>query len=117
MHFTFLTSEILNYLDNDTEYIGMVAKCYYLSYDINQKKNKTDLLLQSLEKAKEFQLKAIKKANLDNADLLDDYNNMLSKIHKKYFEYYTNLKDYDSAEKALKEAILQNENDIDVCVS
>jgi tetratricopeptide repeat protein 21B len=112
--FTCLTNEVLNCLDNDTEYIGMVAKCYYLSYEINLKKNKTDLLLQCLEKAKEFQLKGIKKANLDNADLLDDYNNMLSKIHKKYFEYYTNLKDHDSAEKALKEAILQNESDIDV---
>ena len=92
----------------------MVAKCYFLSYDINQKKNKSDLLLQCLDKAKEFQLKAIKKANLDNADLLDDYNDMLSKIHKKYYEYYTNVKDYDSAEKALKEAILHNESDIDV---
>jgi hypothetical protein len=33
---------------------------------------------------------------------------------KKYYEYYTDLKDSNSAEKALKEAILNNESDVDV---
>ena len=56
----------------------MIAKCYYLAYDINQKRNRSELLVQSLEKAKEYQLKAIKRAQLDNTDLLDDFRKMLS---------------------------------------
>lgn len=63
---------------SDPEYLGMIAKCYYLAYDINQKRNRSELLVQSLEKAKEYQLKAIKRAQLDNTDLLDDFKKMLS---------------------------------------
>ncbi len=33
---------------------------------------------------------------------------------KKYYEYYSDLKDSNAAEKALKEAILNNESDVDV---
>lgn len=57
----------------------MIAKCYYLAYDINQKRNRPELLVQSLEKAKEYQFKAIKRAQLDNPDLLDEFKKMLSK--------------------------------------
>lgn len=65
-------------LGNDSEYLGMIAKCYYLAYDINLKRNRPELLVQSLEKAKEYQLKAIKRAQLDNTDLLEDFRKMLS---------------------------------------
>ncbi len=56
----------------------MIARCYLLSYDINHKKNKNDLLLPVLEKAKEYQMKAIKRAQVDNPDLLDEYRNTQS---------------------------------------
>ena len=56
----------------------MVSKCYLLAYDINTKRNRTDLLLQSLEKAKEFQLKAIKRAQVDNPDLAEEFKKNLS---------------------------------------
>ena len=65
-------------IGNDSEYLGMIAKCYYLAYDINLKRNRPELLVQSLEKAKEYQLKAIKRAQLDNTDLLEDFRKMLS---------------------------------------
>lgn len=56
----------------------MVAKCFLLMYDIYQKRNRNDLLMASLEKAKDYQLKAIKKAQVDNPDLLEEYNHNLS---------------------------------------
>lgn len=70
--------KMLLILGNDSEYLGMIAKCYYLAYDINLKRNRPELLVQSLEKAKEYQLKAIKRAQLDNTDLLEDFKKMLS---------------------------------------
>ena len=56
----------------------MVAKCCFLMYEISQKRNKHEILLQWLEKAKEFQLKAIKKAQLENPDAADEYRKMLT---------------------------------------
>ena len=38
----------------------------------------------------------------------------LIRILKKYFQYYTDLKNFDAAEKSLREAIIQNESDIEV---
>ena len=70
--------KMLIILGNDSEYLGMIEKCYYLAYDINLKRNRPELLVQSLEKAKEYQLKAIKRAQLDNTDLLEDFKKMLS---------------------------------------
>ena len=56
----------------------MQAKCYILSYEINQKKNKSDQLIASLDKAKECQLKAIKRAQIDNPDLIEEFKNNMS---------------------------------------
>ena len=56
----------------------MLAKCCFLMYEISQKRNKTDVLLQWLEKAKEFELKAIKKAQVENPDAADEYRKMLT---------------------------------------
>jgi hypothetical protein len=58
----------------------MVAKCYLLAYDVNQKRNRNELLLTSLDKSKEYQMKAIKRAQVDNPDLLAEYNKSLSKF-------------------------------------
>lgn len=63
---------------SDSENLGMIAKCYFLAYDINQKRGRTELLVHTLEKAKEYQLKAIKRAQIDNTDLLEDFKKMLS---------------------------------------
>jgi tetratricopeptide repeat protein 21B len=65
--------------DSDTEYLGMVARCYLLAYDVNQKRGRSELLLTSLDKSKEYQLKAIKRGQVDNPDLLAEYNKSLSK--------------------------------------
>ena len=56
----------------------MQAKCYLLSHEINQKRNKHEQLLVCLDKAKEYQLKAIKRSQVDNPDLLEDYKNTMS---------------------------------------
>ncbi|CAF0765805.1 unnamed protein product [Brachionus calyciflorus] len=106
-----IISEALSEINADPEYLGMVAKCYILAYDINFKRNRSDSLLTSLEKAKEFQLKAIKRAQVDNPDLLEELKKNLSAIYKKFFEHHSESKDYNAAEKALKEAILQDESD------
>ena len=68
-----------NFSDSDTEYLGMVAKCYLLAYDINQKRGRNEQLLTSLDKSKEYQLKSIKRAQVDNPDLLVEFNKSLSK--------------------------------------
>jgi tetratricopeptide repeat protein 21B len=62
----------------DPEYLAMQAKCYVLSFEINQKRNKTDQIVASLDKAKECQLKAIKRAQIDNPDLLDEFKRSMS---------------------------------------
>ena len=65
----------------DPEYLAMQAKCHVLSFEINQKRNKADqaaFLVVSLDKAKECQLKAIKRAQIDNPDLLDEFKKNMS---------------------------------------
>jgi hypothetical protein len=47
-------------------------------FDIYQKRNRNDSLSASLEKAKDYQLKAIKKAQVENPDLLEEYKHNLS---------------------------------------
>jgi hypothetical protein len=56
----------------------MQAKCLLLSYEISLKRNKADQALPLLEKAKEIQLKSIKRAQVDNPDLLEEYKVNLS---------------------------------------
>lgn len=73
-----IISDALSDKSSDSEYLGMVAKCYFLAYDINLKRNRLELLTQSLEKAKDFQLKAIKRAQVDNPELLDDFKKTLT---------------------------------------
>ena len=60
--------------DSDSEYLAMTAKCCLLMFDINMKKNKTDLLQQWLEKAKECQTKTMKRAQVENSDSIEDYH-------------------------------------------
>lgn len=57
----------------------MISKCYLLAYEINFKRNRTDLLLTSLEKSKEFQLKAIKRAQVENPDIVEELKKNLVK--------------------------------------
>ena len=63
----------------DAEQLNMVAKCHLLFYEINLKRARTDALLASLNKAKECTLKATKRAQVDNTDLLPDLKVMVSK--------------------------------------
>ena len=37
----------------------------------------------------------------------------VQRLYKKYFDHYTDIKDFDSAEKVLKEAILHDETDVE----
>lgn len=92
----------------------MVAKCCLLMYSVNYKRNKSENLGQWLEKSKEIQQKAIKRAQMENSDSIEEFRITLSSILKKYFQYYTDLKENEPAEKALREAIIQNESDIEV---
>lgn len=57
----------------------MISKCYLLAYEINLKRNRTDLLVTSLDKSKEFQLKAIKRAQVENPDIVEDLKKNLVK--------------------------------------
>lgn len=109
-----IITEALSDINNDAEYLGMVARCYLLAYEVNQKRNRNEQLLPSLEKSKDFHLKAIKKAQVDNPDLLIELNKSLSRLYKKFYHHYTELvKDMDAGEKVLKEAILHDEADIE----
>ncbi len=56
----------------------MVAKCCILMYNACNKKNKTESLGQWLEKAKEIQQKAIKRAQMENSDLIDEFRTTYS---------------------------------------
>lgn len=94
-----IITEALNESSNDTEYLAMVAKCILLMYDINLKRNRTDSLGQWLDKAKEIQQKTMKRAEMENSENIDDYKATYTMILKKYFQYYTDLKDFESAEK------------------
>ena len=82
-------------------------------YEINLKKNRTDTLGQWLDKSKELQQKAIKRGQMENSDSIEEYRNSFTIILKKFFQYYTDLKDFEKAEKSLREAIIQNETDIE----
>lgn len=56
----------------------MVAKCCLLMYNVCFKKNKTEPLGQWLEKSKEMQQKAIKRAQMENSDIIDEFRNTYS---------------------------------------
>ena len=47
-------------------------------YNVCNKKNKTESLGQWLEKAKEIQQKAIKRAQMENSDLIDEFRTTYS---------------------------------------
>lgn len=74
-----IVSEALSDNSNDSEYLGMVAKCCLLMYNVCYKKNKTESLGQWLEKAKEIQQKAIKRAQMENSDSLEEFRITFSK--------------------------------------
>jgi hypothetical protein len=57
----------------------MLAKCCLLMCEINKKRNNSEAILAWLQKAKDLQLKANKRAQIDNTDLLEEFNKMLSK--------------------------------------
>ena len=52
----------------------MVAKCCLLMYEMYFKKNKTESIGAWLDKAKEIQLKAMKKGQLENSDSAEEFN-------------------------------------------
>ncbi len=62
----------------DPEYLAMQAKCYVLSFEISQKGSKSDQMVALLDKARECQLKAIKRAQVDNPDLIEEFKNNMS---------------------------------------
>ena len=53
----------------------MLAKCCLIMYEMNLKKNKTESLGIWLDKAKEMQQKAIKRGQMENSDLIEEYRN------------------------------------------
>ena len=77
------------------------------------KRSRTDSLGAWLDKAKEIQQKVIKKAQVENSEFMEEYRSTYTQILKKFFQYYTDLKDFESAEKVLREAIIQNETDLE----
>ncbi len=108
-----IVNEALSDTSTDTDQLAMTAKCLLLMYDINLKRNRTDSLGQWLDRARDAQLKTMKRAQMDSSENLEDYKATYTVILKKYFQYYTDLKDFESAEKVLREAIIQNETDIE----
>lgn len=108
-----IITEALSDNSTDSEYLAMLAKSLLLMYEINLKRNRTDSLGAWLDKAKEIQQKVIKKSQVDNSEHMEEYRTTYTQILKKFFQYHTDLKDFESAEKVLREAIIQNETDVE----
>ncbi|MEE6467374.1 hypothetical protein FKM82_007217 [Ascaphus truei] len=93
----------LSSMMNDVKYLILLAKTY--------KNNKKGLVVETLNKAFDIQLRILKRVPLEQAEIIPAQKQLASVICVQLAEHYVDQKDYENALKYYKEAMLFSDTD------
>ncbi|XP_061734928.1 tetratricopeptide repeat protein 21B isoform X2 [Nerophis ophidion] len=94
----------LSGLSQDCQYLMLLAK-------VQNKVDKTEEALLSLQKARDVQAKVLKRLELEDPDAIPRQKQLATKICAEMAQHYTSQRGYESAIKSYKEALVYCETD------
>ncbi|XP_061925819.1 tetratricopeptide repeat protein 21B [Entelurus aequoreus] len=94
----------LSGLSQDCQYLMLLAK-------VQNKIDKTEEALLSLQKARDVQAKVLKRLELEDPDAIPRQKQLATKICAEIAQHYTSQRGYESAIKSYKEALVYCETD------
>jgi len=93
------------------------ARFWLLLARIYQKSKEPSESLDIFSKAKELQSRVLKRASMEQPELLQKQKSVAAEICSQMAEHYTNLKEYENAIKCYMEALFYDEENIEVMLS
>ncbi|XP_061827685.1 tetratricopeptide repeat protein 21B [Nerophis lumbriciformis] len=95
------------------ELSGLSQHCQYLMLlaKVQNKVDKTEEALLSLQKARDVQAKVLKRLELEDPDAIPRQKQLATKICAEIAQHYTSQRGYESAIKSYKEALVYCETD------